>query len=61
MASSAIAADFSQALDVKRYLTTQITLDDVGVVDGFTDGLTFILINLLLTAPGDPTTGQIVR
>ena len=28
---------------------------------GFTDGLTFILINLLLTTPGNPAPSQIVR
>ena len=28
---------------------------------GFTDGLTFIEFNLLLTTPGNPATGQIIR
>ena len=28
---------------------------------GFTDGLTFIDLNLLLTTPGNPATGQIIR
>ena len=37
VAHAAIAADFSQALDIQRGLTTQITLDDVAVVNGLTE------------------------
>ena len=36
MAHAAIAADFGQTLDVKRHLTTQITLDHIGLVDDLT-------------------------
>ena len=49
MAHAAIAADFSQTLDVKRHLTTQITLDHIGLVNGLTQ-LRFVGLGQILYA-----------
>ena len=43
MTQAAVAADLSQALDVKRSLTAQVTFHDVAVVDALTQ-LCFFLV-----------------